>query len=180
MAHRANIPIGLVGASGAGKTYLAKAVAARGIATYVPSVTTREPRDGEQDGVDRFFVDHEEFAALKATGALVCVAQAFGAFYGHRIDLLRQPGVVVFEVLREYVGEMSSVFPESRFIRIDSAQPDASAAVAQSRAKTDSEAVERTALAGQPPKWDRPVFLNRFDAESVDRFGDLVRSMAAF
>ena len=44
---------------------------------YVVTVTTREPREGEIDGVDYHFVTREEFLAVKGVGVFKC--EEFGA-----------------------------------------------------------------------------------------------------
>ena len=48
----------------------------------VISVTTREMRPGEESGVDRKFVDEEEFAMLKESGQLGCIKHVDGNRYG--------------------------------------------------------------------------------------------------
>jgi len=69
--------------SGAGKTSLCKE-----IIDFFPelrqsvSFTTRLPRAGEQDGVDYFFVPHEEFRRMVAAGEFVEWAEVHGNCYG--------------------------------------------------------------------------------------------------
>jgi guanylate kinase len=46
------------------------------------SVTTRPPRPGEEEGVHYYFVSHERFAELRASGELLESAEVFGNFYG--------------------------------------------------------------------------------------------------
>lgn len=52
----------LLGKQGSGKTSIAEELARRGFRRVV-SVTTRPPRDNEEDGVDYWFVDDAEFDA---------------------------------------------------------------------------------------------------------------------
>jgi guanylate kinase len=77
-------PIVLSGPSGAGKTTLAARLLAAdpGIRRSI-STTTREPRTGEKEGRDYFFVDRAAFERLKPND-LVEWAEVHGAFYGTR------------------------------------------------------------------------------------------------
>jgi guanylate kinase len=69
--------------SGAGKTTILKTVL-----TTLPAVgfsvshTTRSPRPGEENGRDYFFVDREEFSALREQGDFLEWAEVHGNFYG--------------------------------------------------------------------------------------------------
>lgn len=69
--------------SGAGKTTILRPILAElpGLAFSV-SHTTRQPRPGEQNGVDYHFVSHEEFAQLEQAGDFLEWAQVHGNFYG--------------------------------------------------------------------------------------------------
>ena len=69
--------------SGAGKTSLVKALLER-ISDVVVSVshTTREPRPGEQDGVDYHFVSKPDFETMVAAGEFLEHARVFDNFYG--------------------------------------------------------------------------------------------------
>ncbi len=75
--------------SGCGKTSLIKA-----LRTHKPELklsishTTRTIREGEQDGVDYFFVDTTTFASLKANNTFVESANVFGNLYGTSKDTL--------------------------------------------------------------------------------------------
>jgi guanylate kinase len=62
----------LVGPSGAGKTWLVRALRTREPNVHFAiTATTRAPRPGEQHGVDYFFYDEREFNALLDQGAFV-------------------------------------------------------------------------------------------------------------
>jgi len=69
--------------SGAGKTTLSK----RLLATFSDvslsvSVTTRQPRPGEENGKDYFFVDTESFGLMVNRRELLEHAKVFGNYYG--------------------------------------------------------------------------------------------------
>ena len=49
---------------------------------YLVTVTTREPREGEVDGVDYHFVSREEFLALRAARGFLEANEVHGNWYG--------------------------------------------------------------------------------------------------
>lgn len=49
---------------------------------YSVSVTTREPRPGEVDGVNYHFITRAQFRQMRETGQLLESAEVFGNFYG--------------------------------------------------------------------------------------------------
>ena len=86
--------------SGAGKSSLARALLAAetGIELSV-SVTTRQPRPGEKDGVDYHFVDDATFEALATDGALLESARVFGRGYGTPVRPVEQALAVGRDVM---------------------------------------------------------------------------------
>ncbi len=69
--------------SGAGKSTLARRLLAADSAINMSvSVTTREPRPGEVDGVDYIFRTQSVFEAMVAEGAFLEHAQVYDHFYG--------------------------------------------------------------------------------------------------
>ncbi len=69
--------------SGAGKSTITRALlAAEPELTLSISVTTRQPRAGEREGVDYLFRDQTEFDAMVARRDLLEWAGKFGRFYG--------------------------------------------------------------------------------------------------
>ena len=69
--------------SGTGKTTVARRVQRElGDLDWSVSYTTREPRPGELDGREYFFIDAERFVAMEAAGAFLESAEVFGNRYG--------------------------------------------------------------------------------------------------
>jgi len=69
--------------SGAGKTTLVKALVARNPSRrFSISYTTREKRDTEVEGRDYFFVNEQQFEALRRNGELLESAVVFDNHYG--------------------------------------------------------------------------------------------------
>ena len=83
LAQRRGVALVVSSPSGAGKTTLVRQLVeqdARAVASV--SVTTREPRRSEREGVDYFFVDGERFATMEKAGDLLESAYVFGCHYG--------------------------------------------------------------------------------------------------
>lgn len=71
------------GASGVGKsTVLGKVMAARQDLRFSVSATTRAPRQGEQDGVNYYFVDEQTFRSMIERGELLEHDYHNKTFYG--------------------------------------------------------------------------------------------------
>ncbi len=111
------------GPSGCGKSSLLKEVY-KSIGDYYFSIstTTRAPREGEQNGVDYFFVSKEEFEADIAEGSFLEYAEVHGNYYGTSLKpvnkALEESKLVIFDIdvqghdiLREKLNHLiTSVF----------------------------------------------------------------------
>ncbi|MEE8431805.1 MAG: guanylate kinase [Candidatus Desulfatibia sp.] len=75
--------------SGAGKTTLAKAILNRfADMLYSVSYTTREPRNGEQDGLDYHFVQRDLFKKYIKEGKWAEWAEVHGNYYGTSAEFI--------------------------------------------------------------------------------------------
>ena len=73
----------LSGPSGSGKgTIISKLMEKRDDMVLSISMTTREPREGEIDGVHYYFTTREEFEQMQALGAFLESAEYNGNYYG--------------------------------------------------------------------------------------------------
>lgn len=71
------------GPSGSGKTTLCRRFSEENPdSVYAVSATTRDPREGEKDGTDYFFLSREEFEARTARGEFLEYAEVHGKYYG--------------------------------------------------------------------------------------------------
>ncbi len=83
---------------------------------YSVSVTTREPRPGEVDGVNYFFITRERFREMRETGDLLESAEVFGNFYGTPRSAVQQAleagKDVVLEIDIQGALQVKVAFPE--------------------------------------------------------------------
>ena len=106
------------GPSGSGKTTLCHRFTDEDpVADYAVSATTREPRVGEVDGEDYFFLSREEFEQRVANREFLEYAEVHGNFYGtlrsevmNRLqeghDVLVDIDVQGAELIRQHQNEM--------------------------------------------------------------------------
>ena len=84
--------IALVGKAGAGKDCLLREVLSGNIKDYdlheIVSYTTREPRQGETDGIDYHFVDKYTFADMVHDGRMLEYTKFNNWMYGTALDSL--------------------------------------------------------------------------------------------
>ena len=81
----------LSGPSGVGKsTVIAELFSQRDNIYFSVSYTTRQPRVGEQDGVNYNFVDRAEFERMIAAGELLEYAEYVGNYYGTSLKVIRE------------------------------------------------------------------------------------------
>ena len=89
-------------------------------------MTTRNPREGEVDGVDYFFKSREEFEQLIEQGKLLEYAEFVGNYYGTPVDYVRETldeGKDVFlEIEVQGARQVREKFPEGLFIFLDAAK----------------------------------------------------------
>lgn len=87
---RKGLLIVISGASGTGKGTVCKKILSEMKNIYYSiSATTRQPRTGETDGVEYFFITPEEFQNWIAEDKFLEYAQVYGNFYGtplHKIE----------------------------------------------------------------------------------------------
>ncbi|MCL2603747.1 MAG: guanylate kinase [Defluviitaleaceae bacterium] len=108
------------GPSGSGKGTVVKRLdAAKGYARSI-SVTTRPPREGEDDGRDYFFTTPEEFTRMRQTGELLEHALFVGHNYGTPRRYVEQQiaegKVVVLEIEINGALQVKGKFPDAVLI----------------------------------------------------------------
>lgn len=80
------------GPSGSGKSTIARRVlSVPGVRAVLSiSATTRQPRAGEVDGVDYYFLDREKFEEIRDRGGFLEWAEVHGNLYGTPADPVRE------------------------------------------------------------------------------------------
>jgi guanylate kinase len=118
------------------------------------SATTREPRDGEQDGRDYHFLSREEFDRRAEAGEFLEFATYSGNRYGTlRSEIERRLAAghsVLLEIEVQGARQVRAAMPESVQIFIAPPEPATLRARLQERGKDSAEAIDaRLAVAAQ-------------------------------
>ena len=112
----------LIGPSGVGKTTLRKYVVKNyPTIDYLPSITTRTPREKEVHGEDYFFVSIEEFKELITSNKLLEWEEHFGHYYGISkdlfekkltagISLIKEIGIGGYQQILKSVSDVKSIY----------------------------------------------------------------------
>lgn len=122
MYKKKGLLIVLSGPSGVGKGTVRKALFEEPNTNYEYSIsmTTRSPREGEQDGIDYFFKSKEEFESLIDAGRLLEHAEYVGNYYGtpmQYVEEMIEAGRDVFlEIEVEGAKQVREKMPEGLFI----------------------------------------------------------------
>ncbi|HEX7455740.1 MAG TPA: guanylate kinase [Gallionella sp.] len=134
--------------SGAGKTSLVHALLGTNQQIDLSvSYTTREPREGEQDGVAYHFVSRETFIEMTGRGEFLESAEVYGNFYGTSQSWISQENAkdrdILLEIDWQGAAQVRRLFPECISIFI---LPPSLAALEQrlnGRGKDNSEVIAR-------------------------------------
>lgn len=88
--------------------------------SYSISATTRQPRPGEQDGVNYYFYDKEKFQQMIADGELLEWAEVYGNYYGTPkqkvLDRLSVGEDILLEIDTQGALNVMKAMPEGLFI----------------------------------------------------------------
>ncbi len=110
------------GPSGAGKGTICKEILDNEKIKLSVSMTTREPRAGEEHGINYYFVSHEEFLKIIEERGFLEYAEVYGNFYGtpkmEVMDLMNEGIDVVLEIDIQGALQIKEVYPEAVFIFI--------------------------------------------------------------
>ena len=173
------------GPSGVGKSTLVARLRERVPFHFSVSVTTREPRPGETDGVEYHFVDRDRFQTLTDSGELLEWAEYSDRFYGtprsEVVDQLESGANVLLDIENRGALQVKASFPESLIVFV--APPSMEILEERLRNRGDTPAKQVAArLAVAQLQLDEA--LERYDAvvvnDDVDRAVDeIMRILAA-
>ena len=110
------------GPSGAGKGTICKRLVEDTKVEVSVSMTTRQPRPGEEEGVSYYFTTKEEFLKEVEAGGLLEYAEVYGNYYGTPkakvIEKLESGIDVVLEIDIQGALNVKEVYPKGIFIFI--------------------------------------------------------------
>ncbi len=152
------------GPSGAGKgTICAMLREALPDLGYSVSVTTRQPRVGEVDGVNYFFKTVAEVKEMIANDELLEYAEVYGNYYGtprkYVMDLLESGKDVLLEIDIQGALQIKERFPDGVFVFITPPSLDELCARIYKRG-TDSEEVIKRRMASAA---DELTYASKYD-----------------
>ena len=109
------------GPSGAGKGTICKVLMDRNKDLKLSvSATTRQPRTGEVEGVNYFFLTHEKFNDMISKNEFLEYANTYSNFYGTPkgpvMECLEKGQDVVLEIEMQGARQIKEVYPEGVFI----------------------------------------------------------------
>lgn len=159
---RRGIMLVLSSPSGAGKTTLTRRLLGDDPDVEMSvSATTREPRPGEQDGKDYFFVSHERFKEMADDDQLLEHATVFENRYGTPkgpvLEALRKGKDVIFDIDWQGASQLVSSAPQD-LVRIFILPPSVKALEERLRKRAqDSEEIVKKRMAeaeSEISRWD--------------------------
>ena len=119
---QSGLKIVLSGPSGSGKGTIVKELVQEEQFVLSISATTRQPRQGEEEGVHYFFKQRDEFEAMIADHQLLEYAEFCGNYYGTPkafIDKSVKNGKdVILEIEVEGAMQVKKIYPEAVFILV--------------------------------------------------------------
>ena len=108
------------GPSGVGKGTVLKYVLGRDDFVYSVSATTRGPREGEEDGVNYFFITKEKFESMIAGNEFIEYANYNGNYYGTPKffveDMLSKGKNVILEIEVQGAMQVKKIVPDATFV----------------------------------------------------------------
>jgi len=135
----------LSGPSGTGKSTVIAELRTLRDFYFSVSFTTRQPRQGEQAGVDYNYVDREEFERMIAAGELLECAQYVGNYYGTSLKVIEEHldrgQDVLLDIEVEGAAKVRQRCPEAVFVFILPPSPEELARRLRERGTDSEEAV---------------------------------------
>ncbi len=114
-------PVIISSPSGVGKTTIARMILARRLDVgYSVSCTTRQPREGEIDGRDYYFLTPEQFVLARERGEFAESAEVHGRMYGtlrREVDrVLGEGKYVIMDIDVQGAEQFAHVYPDAVLI----------------------------------------------------------------
>ncbi|MFW5432337.1 MAG: guanylate kinase [Methylophilaceae bacterium] len=171
----------ITAASGAGKTSLVKALLGKDARIKISiSHTTRQPRQGEENGVDYHFVDDKAFLSILEAGGFLESAHVHNARYGTSekavSEALAAGHDVILEIDWQGAEQVRKIFPQAVTVFILPPSLDVLAERLKNRAQDSEEVIVKRLAAAR----EEMRHLVEFDYVTInDQFNDALQDLIA-
>ncbi|MCY3895745.1 MAG: guanylate kinase [Chloroflexi bacterium] len=164
--------------SGAGKDSVIGVLRDRGAdLTFAITALTREPREGERDGIDHFFLTDAEFEQRLRRGWFLETASVYGRRYGTPIHQVREPLLAGRDVMLRLdvqgARELKRRYPGAIAIFVEPPSPEEAERRMRSRATESPLEIERRIAAMRDYELS---FADEADFRVINTTGDLGRA----
>jgi len=164
--------------SGAGKDSVIGVLRDRGADVgFAITALTREPREGERDGIDHFFISDAEFERRLSDGWFLETASVYGRRYGTPIHQVRKPLLegrdVMLRLDVQGARELKRRYPGAIAIFVEPPSPEEAERRMRSRATESPQEIERRIDAMRAYELS---FAAEADFRVVNATGDLARA----
>lgn len=161
--------------SGAGKDSVIGVLRARGFdLAFAITALTREPREGERDGIEHFFLTDSEFEQRLASGWFLETASVYGRRYGTPLHQVREPLLegrdVMLRLDVQGARELKRRYPGAIAIFVEPPSPEEAERRMRSRATESLREIERRIAAMRDYELS---FADEADFRVVNTTGDL-------
>lgn len=161
--------------SGAGKDSVIGVLRDRGAdLSFAITALTREPRAGERNGIDHFFLSDAEFRQLLNNGWFLETASVYGRRYGTPIHQVREPLLAGRDVMLRLdvqgARELKRRYPGAIAIFVEPPSPEEAERRMRSRATESPMEIERRIAAMRDYELS---FADEADFRVVNTTGDL-------
>ena len=110
------------GPSGVGKSVITRQVLQQTGARFSVSATTRQPREGEQDGREYRFLPRATFEQMIAAGEFLEWADVFDQYYGTPADAVRNAlaagETILLEIDVQGAQQVHDMMPDATFVLV--------------------------------------------------------------
>ena len=161
--------------SGAGKDSVIGVLRDRGVdLSFATTALTREPREGERNGIDHFFLSDAEFEQRLNNGWFLETASVYGRRYGTPLHQVREPLLAGRDVMLRLdvqgARELKRRYPGAIAIFVEPPSPEEAERRMRSRATESPMEIERRIAAMRDYELS---FADEADFRVVNTTGDL-------
>ena len=134
--------------SGAGKDSVLRILRGRDVdVTWVVTAVTRDPRLGEGNGREHFFMTSDEFDQARRDGKFLETARVYGRWYGTPIDQVREPlerrEDVVLRLDVQGARDLKERYPDAIVLFVEPPTPEEAERRLRERATESDEELSR-------------------------------------